>query len=182
MNKSNNILAQAAAQAQISASEQNLDAALASVATSVINSPVVPPAPSQQVQQPMASSLPTQQVQQQMAPSLPQPPSVHPQPAPVQHASDQQRTTAVVMNQSQLLQQQHHQRQNNVHIPVVPNERTEPVIPYSRIISNQNFNSNVQTDKQHNQKQKNERTVSILRLAWPGILSCIYGSWSEQRN
>ena len=164
MNKSNNILAQAAAQAQISASEQNLDAALASVTTSVINSPVVPPAPSQ----------PTQQVQQQMAPSVPQPP---PQPAPVQHASNQQRTTAVVMNQSQLLQQQHHQRQNNVHIPVVPNERTEPVIPYSRIISNQNFNSNVQTDKQHNQKQKDERTVSILRLAWlANSESQIYGS------
>ena len=167
MNKSNNILAQAAAQAQISASEQNLDAALASVTTSVINSPVVPPAPSQ----------PTQQVQQQMAPSVPQPPPQQPQPAPVQHASNQQRTTAVVMNQSQLHQQQQHQRQNNVHIPVVPNERTEPVIPYSRIISNQNFNSNVQTDKQHNQKQKDERTVSILRLAsLANSESWIYGS------
>ena len=148
-------MAQAAAQAQISASEQNLDAALASVTTSVINSPVVPPAPSQ----------PAPQVQQQMAPTVPQPPpQQQTQPAPVQHASNQ-RTTAVVMNQSQLhqQQQQQHQRQNNVHIPVVPNERTEPVIPYSRIISNQNFNSNVQTDKQHNQKQKDERTVSILK-------------------
>ena len=150
-------MAQAAAQAQISASEQNLDAALASVTTSVINSPVVPPAPSQ----------PAQQVQQQMAPTVPQPPpQQQPQPAPVHQASNQ-RTTAVVMNQSQLhqqQQQQQHQRQNNVHIPVVPNERTEPVIPYSRIISNQNFNSNVQTDKQHNQKQKDERTVSTLRV------------------
>ena len=153
--KKSNILAQAAAQAQISASEQNLDAALASVTTSVINSPVVQPAPSQ----------PAQQVQQQMAPTVSQPPpqQQQPQPAPVQHASNQ-RTTAVVMNQSQLHQQQQHQRQNNVHIPVVPNERTEPVIPYSRIISNQNFNSNVQTDKQHNQKQKDERTVSTLRV------------------
>ena len=156
--KKSNILAQAAAQAQISASEQNLDAALASVTTSVINSPVVPPEQSQ----------PSQQVQQQMAPTVSQPPpQQQPQPAPVQHASNQ-RTTAVVMNQSQLhqqqQQQQQHQRQNNVHIPVVPNERTEPVIPYSRIISNQNFNSNVQTDKQHNQKQKDERTVSTLRV------------------
>ena len=150
-------MAQAAAQAQISASEQNLDAALASVTTSVINSPVVPPEQSQ----------PSQQVQQQMAPTVSQPPpQQQPQPAPVHQASNQ-RTTAVVMNQSQLhqqQQQQQHQRQNNVHIPVVPNERTEPVIPYSRIISNQNFNSNVQTDKQHNQKQKDERTVSTLRV------------------
>ena len=138
MNKSN-ILAQAAAQAQISASEANLDAALASVTTSVINTAVEPPS------QPIVS----------------QPQQQQPQPASVQHTS-QQRTTAVVMNQSQLHQQ--HQRQNNVHIPVVPNERTEPVIPnYSRIISNQNFNSNVQTDKQHNQKQKDERTVSVRK-------------------
>ena len=143
-------MAQAAAQAQISASEPNLDAALASVTTSVINSsPSVPPAPAPQVQQQMPPSVP----------SVAQPPP-QPQPAPVQQHASNQRTTAVVMNQSQLHQQ--HQRQNNVHIPVVPNERTEPVIPYSRIISNQNFNSNVQTDKQHNQKQKDERNVFIL--------------------
>ena len=150
MNKSN-ILAQAAAQAQISASEPNLDAALASVTTSVINTPQVAP----QVPPP-----PSQPIQQQIPTSVSQ---TTPQPAPVQHAT-QNRTTAVVMNQSQLHQQhQNNVRQNNVHVPVGPNERTEPVIPnYSRIISNQNFNSNVQTDKQHNQKQKDERTVSVL--------------------
>ena len=150
MNKSN-ILAQAAAQAQISASEPNLDAALASVTTSVINTPQVAP------QAPPTS----QPIQQQIPTSVSQ--TTTPQSTPVQHAS-QNRTTAVVMNQSQLHQQhQNNVRQNNVHIPVGPNERTEPVIPnYSRIISNQNFNSNVQTDKQHNQKQKDERTVSVF--------------------